>query len=359
VDKQFYQDLLDQISDGVYFVDRDRRITYWNGGAERITGYTAAEVLGHSCSEGILRHVNDAGHQLCLDGCPLAAVMKDGKPREAYVYLHHKDGHRVAVNVRGRALRDPGGQIMGSVEIFSTRVANPYAGQRHVRKVDSLDPVTGLPPRRVGELHLQTLTRAVSEQAATLGVLFIDADHFKDVNDTFGHKTGDEALRMVGQSLANALRRGDLPVRWGGEEFLALLPGTDPAGLQAAGERVRMLSENSWIQRNDTQVRVTVSVGATMARKGESPEDLIDRADAYMYASKRGGRNRVTTDDGELTSNADRPIQGTAIPWKTSAWAAQRHRRPEAKEQMTYTVRVPPRGELLEEDVRHVHGSTA
>ena len=319
VDKQFYQDLLDEISDGVYFVNRDRRITYWNGGAERITGYGAEEVLGHSCSEGILRHVNDAGGQLCLNGCPLAAVMKDGKPREAHIYLHHKDGHRVPVKVRGQALLDPAGKIVGSVEVFSTRVANPYAGQRRVRKDDSLDPVTGLPPRRFGELHLQALMRAVSEQAGTLGVLYIDADHFKDVNDTFGHKTGDEVLRMVGQSLANGLRRGDLPVRWGGEEFLALLPGTDLAGLHASAERVRMLSENSWIQKGDAQVRVTVSVGATMAIPDEPPDALVDRADRFMYASKRAGRNRVTTDSGELTSKADQPILGTAVPWETPA----------------------------------------
>jgi len=318
VDPQFYQDLLDQISDGVYFVNRDRRITYWNGGAERITGYSAEEVVGHSCAEGILRHVNDAGRQLCVNGCPLAAVMTDGKPREAHVYLHHKDGHRVPVNVRGQALLDPAGEIVGSVEVFSARVDNPYAGDRRARGDESLDPVTGLPVRRLGELHLQTLMRAVSEQTSTLGVLYIDADHFKDVNDTFGHKTGDEVLRMVGQSLANGLRRGDLPVRWGGEEFLALLPGTDAAGLHSAAERVRMLSENSWIQKGDAQVRVTVSVGATMALPAETPDDLVDRADTFMYASKKAGRNRVTTDSGELGSKADRPIVGTAVPWETT-----------------------------------------
>jgi diguanylate cyclase (GGDEF)-like protein len=221
--------------------------------------------------------------------------------------------------VRGQALLDLAGKIVGSVEVFSTRVANPYAGQRRDRKDDSLDPVTGLPPRRFGELQLQALMRAVSEQAGTLGVLYIDADHFKDVNDTFGHKTGDEVLRMVGQSLANGLRRGDLPVRWGGEEFLALLPGTDLVGLHAAAERVRMLSENSWIQKGDQQVRVTVSVGATMAIPAERPDALIDRADRLMYASKRAGRNRVTTDSGELISKADQPILGTAVPWETPA----------------------------------------
>jgi diguanylate cyclase (GGDEF)-like protein/PAS domain S-box-containing protein len=318
VDKKFYQDLLDQMSDGVYFVTMDRRITYWNGGAERMTGYSAQEVLGHSCAEGILRHVNGAGRQLCLLGCPLLAVMEDGKPREAHVYLHHKDGQRVPVMVRGQALRDPDGEIVGSVEVFSNREVNPYAGTRQDRKDDSLDSVTGLGTRRFGELHLQTLMQAVSEQATTLGLLYVDADHFKDVNDTFGHKTGDAVLRMVSQSLVNGLRRGDMPVRWGGEEFLALLPGIDEAGLAAVAERARMLVENSWIQQGETQVRVTVSVGATMAVPAESPDDLADRADRLMYTSKRDGRNRVTTDTGPLASAAERPILGTAIPWETT-----------------------------------------
>jgi diguanylate cyclase (GGDEF)-like protein/PAS domain S-box-containing protein len=316
VDKEFYANLLDEISDGVYFVTRDRRITYWNGGAERITGYSVEEVLGRSCGEGILRHVNDRGRQLCLHGCPLIAVMTDGKPREANIYLHHKDGQRVPVTVRGKALRDPDGTIVGSVEVFSSRVTNPYALDRRAQQDDSLDPVTGLPPRRLGELHLRTLLGAVADSGATLGVLFIDADHFKDVNDTFGHKVGDEVLRMVGQSLANALRRGDIPMRWGGEEFLALLPGTDEAGLQAAAERARMLVENSWIQKGDAQVRVTVSIGATMATASDSAEDLVDRADRLMYVSKRGGRNRVNTDTGELMSDADRPVLGVAAPWE-------------------------------------------
>jgi len=327
VDKEFYQELLDQISDGVYFVTRNRRITYWNRGAEEITGYGAGEVLGHGCSEGILRHVDDTGQQLCLHGCPLAAVMKDGQPREALVFLHHKDGHRLPVTVRGQALRNSDGEIVGSVEVFSPRGVNPYADLRRNRTDDRVDSVTGMAPRRIGELTLQTLTRAVTEQATTLGVLYIDADHFKDVNDTFGHKTGDEVLRMVGQSIVNGLRRGDVPVRWGGEEFLALLPGTDDAGLAAIAERVRMLAENSWIQKGEVQVRVTISVGATMAVPTETGDDLVDRADKFMYASKQGGRNRVTTDTGALISKADRPILGTAVPWKTASPLTKRRRR--------------------------------
>jgi diguanylate cyclase (GGDEF)-like protein/PAS domain S-box-containing protein len=315
VDKEFYEDLLDQISDGVYFVTRDRHITYWNGGAERITGFSAGEVLGHSCSEGMLRHIDDTGRQLCLGGCPLAAVMTDGEPREAQVYLHHKEGQRVPVTVRGRALRDGEGAIVGSVEVFSPRTLNPFAGQRRVNKDDLLDPVTGLPPRRLGELNLQTLMRAVAEGVTTMGVLFIDADHFKNINDTLGHKTGDRVLRMVAQSTANGLRRGDIPIRWGGDEFLVLLPGIDQAALHATAERVRILVENSWIQERRAQVRVSVSVGATMAVPTDTVDDLVDRADRLMYASKHGGRNRGTCDLGELTSSAESPILGVDIPW--------------------------------------------
>ena len=183
---------------------------------------------------------------------------------------------------------------------------------------DSLDPVTGLVSRRFGELHLQTLIQAVSERTTTLGLLYLDADHFKDVNDRFGHKTGDAVLRMVSQTLAGSLRREDIPLRWGGEEFLTLLPGIDHAGLAVVAERVRMLVENSWIQQGETQIRVTVSVGATMAVPTDSPEDLVDRADRLMYASKRAGRNRVTTDTGPLAGAADRSTLGTAVLWETA-----------------------------------------
>ena len=159
--------------------------------------------------------------------------------------------------------------------------------------------------------------RLVTEGDLTLGVLSIDTDHFTEVSDTFGHETGDEVLRMIGQSMANGLRRGDVAVRWGEKEFLVLLPGTDQGGLNATAERVRMLVENSWILRGKAQVRVTVSVGATMAIPSERADDLVDRAAAFVDASKRGGCNRVTTDTGEIISTADRPILGTATPWET------------------------------------------
>ena len=114
-----YHAILDNLYDGVYFVDRDRKITYWNKGAERITGYPAAEVVGSRCFDNILMHVDGHGTLLCKELCPLAATMLDGVERTADVYLQHKDGHRVSVNVRITPLRNEGGAVTGGVEVFT------------------------------------------------------------------------------------------------------------------------------------------------------------------------------------------------------------------------------------------------
>lgn len=317
VEEQVYIEILKHMAEGVYFVDRERRITYWNPGAEQITGYTSDEVVGHSCSEGILRHVTEGGHQLCLSGCPLAGVMKDGRSRTASVYLHHKEGHRVPVSVNGQAIQNAEGAIVGSVELFHPRISNRFArSDGHRREDTHVDVLTGIGNRRFGELNLEPVVAAVDAGVASLGVIFVDVDHFKHINDRYGHSIGDRVLRMVGQNIANGLRISDFPIRWGGEEFLAVLPGADQRTLEQAAERLRMMVEHSWFQDGEVQVRVTVSVGATLAVHGEGLNTLIDRADRLMYASKNAGRNLVTTDSGPLPRGGEIPIIGTERPWE-------------------------------------------
>ena len=99
-DARFYKDLIDNLSDGVYFVDANRRITYWNKGAERITGYSSDEVVNHLCSDNILTHMDRAGCLLCGGACPLHKSMEEDGHHEDEIFLHHKDGHRVPVRVK-------------------------------------------------------------------------------------------------------------------------------------------------------------------------------------------------------------------------------------------------------------------
>ena len=104
ISTELYKELLDRMSDGVYFVDRDRRILYWNEGATRLTGFKAEEIVGKHCQDNTLCHIDSAGRQVCFDGCPLLACLQDGTPHDAELFLRHKQGRRVPVSVqRSRA----------------------------------------------------------------------------------------------------------------------------------------------------------------------------------------------------------------------------------------------------------------
>ena len=296
-EKDFYKNIIDNLYDGVYFVDRDRRITYWNKGAERISGYTDEQVIGRRCRDNLLNHVTANGVQLCQDHCPLAAVMKDGKPREAEVYLHHADGYRVPVMVRATALRDEEGKIIGAVESFSNNetVINARRRLQDMHQIAHTDSLTRVGNRQYLEGRIRAIIAEFENSRNMAGLLFMDIDHFKRINDTYGHDVGDMALRMAANTFRLALRVTDTIGRWGGEEFVAILGNiSDESTLYAIAEKVRSLIETSSLDINGHSLTVTASIGATLLKSNDTPESLVRRADGLMYRSKQTGGNRVT-----------------------------------------------------------------
>lgn len=291
-----YEKLLENLFDGVYYVDLDKCITIWNKGAERITGYTKAEVIGKCCADNLLRHIDDEGRELCLDGCPLSAALHVGKPQEANVFLHHKLGHRVPVSVRISPVRDDDGRIIGALEIFTDNSnALQILKELEELKHDTyLDPLTSIGNRRYGKKVLATALYEWQSHGTPLGVIFLDIDHFKLFNDNYGHQTGDAVLVMVGKTIAGMLRRSDAVCRWGGEEFVVILPNITADMLKGIAERIRVFIERSFIMAGECRLAVTASLGAVLAQPDDTPETLIHRADTLMYASKAAGRNRVT-----------------------------------------------------------------
>ncbi len=292
------QSFFEHLYEGVYVLDGDRKILFWNRGAERISGYSAPDVLGRRCSDNILVHVDENGNNICLGKCPVAATLKDGKDREVSVYLHHRLGHRVPVRVRVFPVRDDSGNISGAVEIFRDEGDEKDLLRRleSLEELALIDPLTRLPNRRCLEKALAMRLAGYQRHGnPPVGVIFVDIDHFKNVNDTYGHGRGDEVLKMVAQTMRGALREFDILGRWGGEEFVALILYADVQALEHVAERIRSLVELSWIDGNPP-ICVTVSVGGTLAMPDEAMETLIERADDLMYHSKRQGRNRVTLD---------------------------------------------------------------
>jgi diguanylate cyclase (GGDEF)-like protein len=157
------------------------------------------------------------------------------------------------------------------------------------------DPLTGVSNRRHLEGRLKTAIAVVQNSSSAAGILFMDVDYFKKVNDTYGHATGDDVLRMVANTQQYALRATDTLGRWGGEEFVAILYELQNGdNLGAIAEKVRTLVEVSRLDVNGHGLSVTISIGGTLVLPSDTPESLIQRADELMYLSKQAGRNRVT-----------------------------------------------------------------
>ncbi|MFO0910060.1 MAG: sensor domain-containing diguanylate cyclase [Isosphaeraceae bacterium] len=308
---QFFQKLFENLYDGVYFVDRQRRILFWNRGAELITGYSREEVLGRHCHARILDHVDVQGNALCLKQCPLACTIRDGKPRSARVFLRHKDGRRIAVDVHIMPLLDDDGQTLGGIEIFrdaSSAVALEGAYEQ-LRVLAERDPLTGTANRRHLDVALAHQVELLRRTGIPFSLVLADVDHFKGVNDSYGHATGDRALVRFAEMLLRLSRPSDIVARYGGEEFVVILPGQKIEVASVVAERFRATTP----QTAPIEMRgrmLTASFGITEAVLEDEADDVLRRADEALYRAKHGGRNRVERVSATITACPDELNQG-------------------------------------------------
>lgn len=220
----FYLSVLDQLSQGLFIVDHDRRITFWNRAAERLSGWSRTEVVGRSCADKLLNHCDENGQILCGEHCPLKTAMRDGKIRETDMYMLRKDGARVPVRVRSAPVRDARGVVTGCVETFDdSTIRLSMIDQLEKLRDDTLtDALTEVGNRRFIENRLDEISKA--GVCGSVALLFIDLDHFKRINDEWGHDIGDEVLRIVSTTLRKSIRPFDDIGRWGERNSWSSLP---------------------------------------------------------------------------------------------------------------------------------------
>jgi len=291
---EFHKQVLDHLAEGVYFVDTQRKVLYWNHAAELLSGYSAEEVVGSYCYDQILNHVNERLEPLCTGHCPLTIAIENREMIIERAFLHHKNGHRVPVNIKVNPVVNQDGTVIGAVEIFSD--ATPYLElegmNRELEKTIRIDPLTKIPNRRAfREVILQEFQR-YRRYATPFAVVFTDIDYFKKVNDRFGHKVGDRTLQWFARKLVSGLRKVDAISRYGGEEFLMLLPSTHPEAAVRTAEKLRALVAQRPCP--ETGQILTASFGVASIEPKDTPESLIERADRGLYLSKKAGRNQVT-----------------------------------------------------------------
>jgi two-component system cell cycle response regulator len=239
-----------------------------------------------------------------LDGEKLLRAQRSrpGAPDTPFIFITaQRDPDRMARLLRAGAsdtLQKPfhPAELMARLEIH-LRLRRLQAELRDknamLERLSTTDPVTGLRTRRfVGELLSIEALRA-SRYKTPLSIAMCDVDHFKRINDTFGHPAGDAVLALLCQVMQRALRATDVAGRWGGEEFLLVLPHTDLDGAASFAERVRQAIEETEFDVVSAPHPVTLSIGVAGLRDGQNVEQLIAAADEALYAAKGAGRNRV------------------------------------------------------------------
>jgi diguanylate cyclase (GGDEF)-like protein/PAS domain S-box-containing protein len=287
---------MDQIfnatSDGICVIDKDFRISKFN----RILRTLMAD-LGITIDKGLCHGI--LAHELCgTERCLLERILKEDQDRiEEEIEIPSPDGRRRTLLVTAQPMMDLTADTVGVVESYKD-ITDRKEIERELRRLAVTDPLTGAFNRR------QFMRRAREEIDRSrryhtgLTLLMMDIDHFKAVNDTFGHDAGDQVLKGLVAESMKQLRTSDIFCRLGGEEFAAILTHTVPDQGRLAAERLRQALQALAVETAAGTVRFSVSIGvAAMLQDGLSLEEIMKKADNALYDAKQQGRNRVVLAD--------------------------------------------------------------
>jgi PAS domain S-box-containing protein/diguanylate cyclase (GGDEF)-like protein len=278
-EQKFYWTLLDTLKDGVYFADKNRKITYWNKAAETITGYRSGEMLGRHCGDNLLIHIDEQGNNLCTGPCPLARSMETGEPYEEKIFLHHKDGHRVPVLVRVTPVFGSKDEICGAVEIF-TDLSSKESLLKDIQALAQpglQSSLTGLPTKQYLEMHLKLKLVEWSEFKHPFGIFLIKADGLEEVKDKQGQDTVENILKVLSNTLIHNVDPCDIVGDWKEGEFLGIVGHADKEKLANHASRYNLLLEKSDLSAGETTISFTFSVASALAQAGDTFEKLIEK----------------------------------------------------------------------------------
>ncbi len=287
-DREKFRAIFANVRDyAIYTIKVDGGIDEWNPSLERYAGWLADDVLGQS----LAMFWREQGAEPRSVDDLLKEAQKTGSVNTEGWQLK-RDGSRLWGDTVITALPDETAAIRGFV-VVSRDMTERKRLDDALQRLATVDPLTGAFNRRHGDACLAAEFARRSRDNKSFALLMLDIDHFKAVNDRYGHASGGAVLNALTRVCRASLRSADTISRWGGEEFLLILPGADDSAAMVAAERVRAAVAATEVSTVDgTVLRFTVSIGVATPAGGDQA-DLIQRADAALYAAKADGRNRV------------------------------------------------------------------
>ena len=213
-----------------------------------------------------------------------------------------------------RRMQDTNRQLEAKLEASREDIAALQRDLDDMRRESMLDPLTKIANRKSFDEGLEDAIRDAAKSGDPLSLMLLDIDHFKTFNDTYGHQTGDQVLRLVAMTLKSNIKGKDLAARYGGEEFVAILPSTDLEGAVIVAENIRKAIQAKELLKRSTNEklgRITASFGVAAFRPVDNAISLIERTDRCLYAAKHAGRNRVVS-EADLVEIEEVPPKGAS-----------------------------------------------
>lgn len=294
-DPEVFQTVLRTLHMGVYLVDQNRRIRFWNEGAERITGFLSQHVVGHFQRDHLLAASEDGNDFGADSDDPISRVFRDGKPSTTEVSILHKDGHRVPILLRTIPVRNSHGNVIGAAESFyRNQVASDWTRrQAGLAEFGCLDESIGVPSQTFMETQLRENLTTFMEHKIPFGILVIQVDRMEDFQARRGSGVVPMILRAVAQSMENCLRPTDLVGCWSDHQFLAVLAECKESDVARVGEKVRRTVGQSEMEWWGEAFSVTCAFGGAGCRAGDTWKSLVERAEKSLQQSISKGGDRV------------------------------------------------------------------
>ncbi len=286
------QGLLENLFEAVYFATPQRSITFWNPAAEALTGYRREHVVGKSCCEDLLVHLQNDPAGACSGWYPAAQTLQDGQARTADVFFRHREGHLLPVHVRVVPLYDAAGSMAGVVEILKDQQMPP--GIQSAEALAFIDPQTKLASRQYLELRLRSRFDEMRRFGWTFGVICASIDGHVEARAQWGDATYQQLVAMMGKTFANSLRSFDVVGRWEEHIFLAIVPILQYSDLYIICERIRTMAGKAFLMVNEKPASLTVSIGAAGADPKDSIDKILQRAMLWMNRSARRGGDQIS-----------------------------------------------------------------
>ncbi len=294
-----FEYILDQLPYGIMLVSEDKKITFWNKKAEVMTGYLQHEMINESCHSFGMHCLCETGDLLCNVGCPFNKVKKNGYAPSERAFFKHHDGYRIEIKMCSVPLRNRQGKIKAVLTIFVRAGDREYADDTLMSLYNAvnIDPLTQISRRQYVEDAIEYKIDDYHRYHNLFCVLFADINGFGNFNNTYGHEAGDKILKKFGQALRMYTRKGNVCGRWGGDEFIVVLKVDQKPDLQAIAKRYYDLAKNVKVDYNKTTLSMTISIGITLVREGDDVDNIVRRADVYMYQAKYHTQSRIVTDE--------------------------------------------------------------